>query len=832
MSLRLPSQNKFKPVARPGVRKGPPVARPAPAPVASGIATSSTVAPKTSQPTAPPPSSSALQPPTPTSAPSQLPPSLGSAQPPSLSAKPVEPSPTPISSAQIQAIRDRQPQQSEPSIPGSSTTASTTSQPATSATAPEASPRAASVQPPVLASRASIPRSSPAPPGAKLSLLSAARAHTSAGPSRPSPGGITRRTPSVSSQSQALRASSVTPQHPRAPSVTPQPSARAPSVTPQPQTQPSYGAPPSLATSTAPSGFGFGLPPSLGVSTQASSSRPSTPPADASALAAAAVASIQPITDTGYAPVELGKPQKRNRKPRYAPKAKTTQEDGSSQAEGGTSQSTARKPARKKKAAPLEEREMSQGSENVDELAEEGEDQGKRKEPAEGTQEEHRPTKKSKPSKPKPVTVSQISLADVQPEEMVGDRVDEVIVTMGDLATILAAQGKVSKRAIKIDDFKRNEELKRRAAVQAKALETWRRKQIQRRKVRAAKNVERARRREELGKLGMDEGEVSPDEDDSEEEFEPVPDRLTPESTPEPQLRLDSEMPERDDDEDDDEPRTVNGDEQPADMGLDGSQAGDDFMGGNENDFAPPEEDDDEETAALRAAGFMVTGDKGGGVDEDGEGDNDDFDEYDDQQWLQGDEPDLEGYRYELEERRRRMMQNHEEDGEVVEVDDETRFVNSATWGKSLKPQRWTAEDTELFYLALEETGENYSLMAAYFPGRTNKQLKLKGLRENKLNPTRMTAAILSRKPLDKAYLSKSAGYNPDKPWDREEALFEEARQDQEKLRRVQSEGLEGKGRDEEDLHGLMAEAEIEEADEKSGDEEDDDGKEDEDEEV
>ncbi len=48
----------------------------------------------------------------------------------------------------------------------------------------------------------------------------------------------------------------------------------------------------------------------------------------------------------------------------------------------------------------------------------------------------------------------------------------------------------------------------------------------------------------------------------------------------------------------------------------------------------------------------------------------------------------------------------------------------------------------------LGETGENYTLMKAYFPGRDVKQLKRKGLRENRDNTARMTAAILNRRPL------------------------------------------------------------------------------------
>lgn len=38
--------------------------------------------------------------------------------------------------------------------------------------------------------------------------------------------------------------------------------------------------------------------------------------------------------------------------------------------------------------------------------------------------------------------------------------------------------------------------------------------------------------------------------------------------------------------------------------------------------------------------------------------------------------------------------------------------------------------------------------MKAYFPGRDIRSLRLKGARENKVNPEKMTAAIMARKPL------------------------------------------------------------------------------------
>lgn len=50
----------------------------------------------------------------------------------------------------------------------------------------------------------------------------------------------------------------------------------------------------------------------------------------------------------------------------------------------------------------------------------------------------------------------------------------------------------------------------------------------------------------------------------------------------------------------------------------------------------------------------------------------------------------------------------------------------------------------------------------------------------------------------DKDYLAKSAGYDPSRSWDKEEALFEEAKADVERLRKLDSE--QPLGKDAEDL--------------------------------
>ncbi|KIY36160.1 transcription factor TFIIIB component b'' [Cryptococcus gattii E566] len=379
--------------------------------------------------------------------------------------------------------------------------------------------------------------------------------------------------------------------------------------------------------------------------------------------------------------------------------------------------------------------------------------------------------------------VATIALVDVEPEEMVGSPVTEQT-TMGDLATVLVSEGRVSSRAIKIDEFRRAEMLQKKQDAQRRAEEMWRRNQIKRRKVRAAQNKERARKREQLrvqgggGEMEMD--DVSPDEMDSDEEFHVAPDRLTPPRSSSEEAHHPVAAP---DFHHDDEEQVDQADEEFENM-FDNNNARPDDQDVN---ALQEDEQDDEAMAALRAAGFTITDDPASPL-------SDDDNHWDDPNGGMGETFDVADYRFALQERRlREFREREQDDGDVVEVDDETRFVNSATYGKNRKSQRWSKMETELFYEILGETGENYTLMKAYFPGRDIRSLRLKGARENKVNPEKMTAAIMARKPLDKDYLAKSAGYDASRSWDKEEALFEEAKANVERLRKLDSEQPLGK---------------------------------------
>ncbi|TYJ54139.1 hypothetical protein B9479_005237 [Cryptococcus floricola] len=723
MSLRLPSQNKFKPVARPGIRKpGAPGARPgviaqksAPNVGASTSNTTPRAGPQKPVPASP--SNSATQKP-----------------------------PTPKSAIPLTPSAETQ---ESPTVPPGVADAPTP--PVTAFALPAAS-----------AGRSEVP---------KLSLLEAA-ASTPSG-SRPSPSSATRKTPNTP---RFPRAPSVAPRA-RAPSVvrsrvsaTPQPSSdiREPSLPPTPRTS---GFPPTLSAamqSSAPGGF----PPTLASATEEPVTQQQI---DHAQLAAAAVASIQ--SDMPPPSTEIRRRPPRRRK---APTGQAARGKKANQSlivdDEGPDDDAASLAGSKRGASVMDEDDdgASVADSQISSRAGSVAPRSKRAKKARGPR------------------VATISLQAIQPDEMVGSEVTD-LTTMGDLATILAGEGRVTERAIKIDEFRRGQEAQKREDHHKRIEEMYQRNQIKRRKVRSANNRDRTRRREEIRNQGGNELDVSPDEMDSEEEFDVVPERLTPPaSSPEPDRPEEGGQEEGEEGSDAEEVAFDNHaipKEREPDM-FDGDEG---LVGTPEPEVEPVTEDadDDDALAALRAAGFTVNDEEPGSP-------RSDADEWD------HDAVDLDEYRMRTQEQRRRDIERREDEDEVVEVDDETRFVNSATFGKNKRTQRWTKMETELFYQVLGETGENYTLMKAYFPGRDVRSLKLKGSRENKVNFDKMTQAIMSRKPIDKEYLAKAVGYDPHRAFDKEMALFEEIEADKARLKKLDSEqpiegDIVGEGEEQED---------------------------------
>ncbi|KAL2258607.1 hypothetical protein VTK26DRAFT_8025 [Humicola hyalothermophila] len=87
--------------------------------------------------------------------------------------------------------------------------------------------------------------------------------------------------------------------------------------------------------------------------------------------------------------------------------------------------------------------------------------------------------------------------------------------------------------------------------------------------------------------------------------------------------------------------------------------------------------------------------------------------------------------------------------GELVEVEenDFTHHTTSATYlRRNLKPQQWSDEETELFYQALSAFGTDFDTICRMFKGKTRKHIKLKFNREERVNPSRINAALVGQK--------------------------------------------------------------------------------------
>ncbi|KAI0275043.1 hypothetical protein BC834DRAFT_839996 [Gloeopeniophorella convolvens] len=103
--------------------------------------------------------------------------------------------------------------------------------------------------------------------------------------------------------------------------------------------------------------------------------------------------------------------------------------------------------------------------------------------------------------------------------------------------------------------------------------------------------------------------------------------------------------------------------------------------------------------------------------------------------------------------------EGHETDNYVhVEESDATKFVNSGTYSKKFRGTRWTAEETELFFAALSQFGENYELMSYVLPGRDRKACKAKFKTEDKKDPQRINFCLANRVPYDMQTLSRMTG--------------------------------------------------------------------------
>ncbi|KAL8107500.1 uncharacterized protein LOC141672986 isoform X1 [Apium graveolens] len=89
--------------------------------------------------------------------------------------------------------------------------------------------------------------------------------------------------------------------------------------------------------------------------------------------------------------------------------------------------------------------------------------------------------------------------------------------------------------------------------------------------------------------------------------------------------------------------------------------------------------------------------------------------------------------------------QDFNDEHENVAVQDNGTYFNYQSHMKKTPRGKWTKQDTELFYQALQQFGTDLTMITQLFPGRTRNQIKLKYKREERDHPTRLHDALTTR---------------------------------------------------------------------------------------
>ena len=91
---------------------------------------------------------------------------------------------------------------------------------------------------------------------------------------------------------------------------------------------------------------------------------------------------------------------------------------------------------------------------------------------------------------------------------------------------------------------------------------------------------------------------------------------------------------------------------------------------------------------------------------------------------------------------------------ELIEESNLTRRVNSGTWGRRERTERWDDEETEKFFAALSMFGTDFELISKMFPGRSRRQMKNKFNNEERKNPLRINDALKNKTSVGKSSIS------------------------------------------------------------------------------
>lgn len=147
----------------------------------------------------------------------------------------------------------------------------------------------------------------------------------------------------------------------------------------------------------------------------------------------------------------------------------------------------------------------------------------------------------------------------------------------------------------------------------------------------------------------------------------------------------------------------------------------------------------------------------------------------------------------------------------VTEEDDLTKRVNQMSWVSDrrkdpterlpffkMKSDPWSEEETDRFYEALKMFGTDFFIISKMFPPKTRRQIKLKFIREERLDADRVNRALSgeSTVPMSLNHFAEATGQDIEKfkdPRELEEELRQEGEEQREEIAKKKKEIEEAK---------------------------------------
>ncbi|KAJ4959507.1 hypothetical protein NE237_026618 [Protea cynaroides] len=88
---------------------------------------------------------------------------------------------------------------------------------------------------------------------------------------------------------------------------------------------------------------------------------------------------------------------------------------------------------------------------------------------------------------------------------------------------------------------------------------------------------------------------------------------------------------------------------------------------------------------------------------------------------------------------------NSDDDQETQQLQRGSSKLNYHSFMNRTPSERWSKQDTELFYKAIRQFGTDFAMIQQLFPGRTRHQVKLKYKKEERQYPMRLSDALTNR---------------------------------------------------------------------------------------